>query len=137
MSGSINEYEYLIFEVNMSQPALTRWKQIGIKTGTKLFRKPPKRKVIDKSELKVKAQETMECILQNGKTRMSVNGLRDAENYFREIDGDTLKNPKKAGGWEYWGIIKDDKFVSIYEIWKGIDEETQLANIAKIEETAE
>ena len=137
MSGSVNEYEYLIFEVNMSQPALTRWKQIGIKTGTKLFRKPPKRKVIDKSELKVKAQETMECILQNGKTRMSVNGLRDAENYFREIDGDTLKNPKKAGGWEYWGIIKDDKFVSIYEIWKGIDEETQLANIAKIEETAE
>ena len=119
----------------MARPALTRWKQIGIKTGTKLFRKPPKMKVIDKSELKVKSQETMECILQNGKTRMSVNGLRDAENYFREIDGNSVKNPKKAGGWEYWGIMQDDKFVSIYEIWKGIDEETQLANIARIEET--
>jgi len=119
----------------MSRPALTRWKQIGIQNGTKLFRKPPKRKVIDKSELKVKSQETMECILQNGKTRMSVNGLRDAENYFREIDGDTLKNPKKAGGWEYWGILDNDEWKSIYDVWKNIDEETQLANIARIEET--
>jgi len=119
----------------MSRPALTRWKQIGIKTGTKLFRKPPKRKVLEKSELKVKSLDTMECILQNGKTRFSVHGLRDAENYFREIDGDTLKNPKKAGGWEYWGIMKDDKFVSIYDIWRSVDEETQLANITRIEET--
>lgn len=119
----------------MSRPALTRWKQIGIQNGTKLFRKPPKRKVLEKSELKVKSQETMECILQNGKTRMSVNGLRDAENYFRAIDGDTLKNPKKAGGWEYWGIMDNDEWKSIYDVWRGIDEETQLANIARIEET--
>ena len=67
----------------MARPALTRWKQIGIKTGTKLFRKPPKMKVIDKSELKVKSKETMECILQHGKKRFSVNGLRDAENYLQ------------------------------------------------------
>lgn len=119
----------------MSRPALTRWKQIGIQNGTKLFRKPPKSKVAEKSELKVKSQETMECILQHGKKRFSVNGLRDAENYFRNEDGNSVKNPKKAGGWEYWGIIDNDEWKSIYDVWKGIDEETQLANIAKIEET--
>ena len=82
----------------MARPALNRWKQIGIQNGTKLFRKPPNMKVQEKSELKVKTQETMECILQNGKTRMSVNGLRDAENYFRAIDGNSVKNPQKAEG---------------------------------------
>ena len=119
----------------MSRPALNRWKQIGIKVGTKLYRKPPKMKVQEKSELKVKSAETMECILQHGKKRFSVNGLRDAENYFRSEDGNPVKNPKKAGGWEYWGIIDNDEWKSIYDVWKNIDEETQLANIARIEET--
>ena len=137
MSGSVNEYEYLIFEVIMARPGLNRWKQIGIQNGTKLFRKPPKMKVQEKSELKVKAQESMECILQNGKTRMSVNGLRDAENYFRKIDGNSVKNPERAEGWKYWGIMQDENWVSIHDIWLGIDEETQRENIAKFEETAE
>ena len=119
----------------MARPGLTRWKQIGIQNGTKLFRKPPNMKVQEKSELKVKTQETMECILQNGKTRMSVNGLRDAENYFREIDGNSVKNPQKAEGWKYWGIFKEENWVSIHDIWLGIDEDVQRSNIAKFEET--
>jgi len=119
----------------MSRPALTRWKQIGIKVGTKLYRKPPKMKVQEKSELKVKSAETMECILQHGKKRFSVNGLRDAENYFRSEDGNPVKNPKKAEGWGYWGILDNDEWKSIYDVWKNIDEETQRENIAKFEET--
>lgn len=118
----------------MARPALTRWKQIGIKTGTKLFRKPPKSKVSEKSELKVKSAETMECILQHGKKRFSVNGLRDAENYFRNEDGNSVKNPKKAEGWIYWGIIESDEWKSIYDVWKGIEEEVQRENIARFEE---
>lgn len=120
----------------MARPGLTRWKQIGVKVGTKLYRKPPKSKVAEKSELKVKSAETMECILQHGKKRFSVNGLRDAENYFRNEDGNSVKNPQKAEGWVYWGIKdEDDKWTSIWDIWKGIEEDIQRENIARVEET--
>lgn len=122
----------------MRRPNLVKWKQIKIKAGTKLYRKPPKMKPLEKSEGKVKTGESMEIIIQDGKNRFTVGGLRDGENYFRNKDGNSLTKPEEAEGWFYWGIRDEsNEWKQVWEYYKEVPAEMQKELIHKVPEFEE
>ena len=93
---------------------------LGIKTGQKLYQKGA-----EKSSVKVVSEETMELELQEGKTKKRFAGLVKTEQYLRSAAG----TPKKrCDGWDYFGIMQDDKWVSIQKLYADTDRETLVEN---------
>ena len=93
---------------------------LGIKNGQKLYQKGA-----EKSNVKVVSEETMELELQEGKTKKRFAGLVKTEQYMREKAG----TPKKrCDGWDYFGVMQDDKSVSIHKMYSDMDRETLLEN---------
>ena len=93
---------------------------LGIKSGQKLYQKGA-----EKSNVKVVSQETMELELQEGKTKKRFAGLVKTEQYLRSAAG----TPKKrCDGWDYFGVMQDDKWVSIHKMYSDMDRETLLEN---------
>ena len=93
---------------------------LGIKNGQKLYQKGA-----EKSNVKVVSQETMELELQEGKTKKRFAGLVKTEQYLRSAAG----TPKKrCDGWDYFGVMQDDKWVSIHKMYSDMDRETLLEN---------
>ena len=105
----------------MRRPNLVKWKQIKIKAGTKLYRKPPKMKPLEKSEGKVKTGESMEIIIQDGNK-----------------DGNSLTKPEEAEGWFYWGIRDEsNEWKQVWEYYKEVPAEMQKELIHKVPEFEE
>ena len=93
---------------------------LGIKNGQKLYQKGA-----EKSNVKVVSEETMELELQEGKTKKRFAGLVKTEQYLRSAAG----TPKKrCDGWDYFGVMQDDKWVSIHKMYSDMDRETLLEN---------
>ena len=93
---------------------------LGIKSGQKLYQKGA-----EKSNVKVVSEETMELELQEGKTKKRFAGLVKTEQYLRSAAG----TPKKrCDGWDYFGVMQDDKWVSIHKMYSDMDRETLLEN---------
>ena len=93
---------------------------LGIKSGQKLYQKGA-----EKSSVKVVSEETMELELQEGKTKKRFAGLVKTEQYLRSAAG----TPKKrCDGWDYFGVMQDDKWVSIHKMYSDMDRETLLEN---------
>ena len=93
---------------------------LGIKSGQKLYQKGA-----EKSNVKVVSEETMELELQEGKTKKRFAGLVKTEQYLRSAAG----TPKKrCDGWDYFGIMQDDKWVSIQKLYADTDRETLVEN---------
>ena len=93
---------------------------LGIKNGQKLYQKGA-----EKSSVKVVSEETMELELQEGKTKKRFAGLVKTEQYLRSAAG----TPKKrCDGWDYFGVMQDDKWVSIHKMYSDMDRETLLEN---------
>ena len=93
---------------------------LGIKSGQKLYQKGT-----EKSNVKVVSEETMELELQEGKTKKRFAGLVKTEQYLRSAAG----TPKKrCDGWDYFGVMQDDKWVSIHKMYSDMDRETLLEN---------
>ena len=100
-------------------PDLNKWCMLGIKVGTKLYRKGQ-----DKHCAITKSFVSMETQIVNGKDKKVFGGIALAERYWREVNGNPLKRGKKKTpeqGWMYFGILDgDNKWKSIYEIYKNI-----------------
>ena len=102
----------------MRKPILNAWKMLNIKKGTPLFVKGD-----EKSKVKTVSEETMELELQEGKTKKRFAGLVKTEQYLRGVAG-TQK--KRCDGWDYFGVMQDDKFVSIQKLYNDTERDTLL-----------
>jgi hypothetical protein len=125
-------------KVNMKKgPNLTKWCMLGIKEGTKLYRKGK-----DKHEAITKSFISMETQILDGKEKKTLGGIALCEKYFREKDGKqltkTAKKPNPEQGWEYWGILDaDNKWKSLYSIYKSLDHDVmrKRRDTEEVEET--
>ena len=108
---------------------MTRWMQMNIKEGTELVRKGK-----DKSEAKVGNPLTCEVVIRVDKKQVKLGGTMDAEKHFRKLDNATVSNPQ---GWMYWGIIIEEEWKSIHDIYKRIPNEVLKKRKNACEITAE
>ena len=108
---------------------MTRWVQMNIQEGTELVRKGK-----DKSEAKVGNTATCEVVIRVDKKQVKLGGTVDAEKHFRKLDSATTSNPQ---GWDYWGIIIDNEWKSIHDIYKRIPNEVLKKRKKECEVTAE
>ena len=93
---------------------------LGIKSGQKLYQKGA-----DKSNIKVVSEETMELEFQEGKNKKRFAGLVKTEQYLRGVSN----TPKKrCDGWDYFGVMQDDKWVSVQKLYSDMDRETLVEN---------
>lgn len=102
----------------MRKPVLKSWKMLGIKSGTSLFVKGE-----DKARVKTVSEETMEMELTEGKKKKRFFGLVKTEEYLRGVAN---KPKKRCDGWDYFGVMQDDKWKSIYQIYAETDRDTLL-----------
>jgi len=108
---------------------MTRWMQMNIQEGMELVRKGK-----DKSEAKVGNPLTCEVVIKVDKKNVKLGGTIDAERHFRKLDGCTTSNPS---GWEYWGVIIENEWRSIHDIYKRIPNEVLKKRKKECEITAE
>ena len=107
------------------KPVLTAWRMLGIRKGTKLTCKVDGKVVSEKYSARTisEAGMNLEVTIKGRNKPAETDGLMRAEMLVRAILKKTVKKPQ---GWDFWGIDKNGKWISIHSLFENTDRATLL-----------